>query len=410
MSEPYLELQTLTWTKDTHGLFDYESSTLIKNTFKIKAPDSVYRHNSDCYLTSKEIKPNSFPIIKIDQKKGDYTASLISEDPETSMWLVVKTIQSRHGNALRLREGDQIKLGRVQLKVQKISINTQPSTFGLPPTYFLQSIPEDFDIKEDVVGDLNKENCPCRICLSETETQIDPLICPCNCSGTMKYVHVNCLKEWIKSKVSSRVNEKGMTVYIKDLSCELCSYQLPTFVNYKGKNISLVNISFPTKSFIVLEEYKPENFQINGLHVISLDEGQAGMVGRGHDSDIKISDISVSRRHCQVKFVGSEFYLEDTKSKFGTLSKLNGQLLLRNNAEVTVQISRTVLHFTFKQPWSFKKVCCCFGNSKVSNEPTSYYTQPDVFQSFQDPISNWATMNGISRPSPLNAELNNENE
>lgn len=394
MSRSYLELTTLTWPKDTHGLFDYEASSLIKNTFKIKGPESVYRHKSDCYLISQEIKPNSNPIIKIDQKQGEFTASLLSEDPDASMWLVVKNIRSRNGNALRLREGDWIKLGRVQFKVQKISISTQGTIIGVVPQYFLQSVPDDLDIKEDLVDDNNKENATCRICLCETETESDPLISPCKCAGTMKYIHANCLKEWIKSKVSSRITGKGMTVYIKDLCCELCEFQLPTFVNYKDTNISLINISFPTKSFIVLEEYSPENFQVNGLHIISLDENEAGILGRGHESDIKIPDISVSRRHCQIKLLGSDFYLEDSKSKFGTLGKLNTQVLLRNNTELTVQINRTVLNFKYKEPWSLKKLCCCLKPAKVTNEPTSYYTQPDVQQSFLEPLSNRVTMNG----------------
>ena len=407
MSGSYLELKTLTWPRDTHGLFDYEASSLIKNTFKIRGPESLYRHENQCYLISEDVKSNSDPVLKIDQKKGEFTASLIPEDPNNAMWLVVKNIRSRRGNALRLREGDWIKLGRVQFKVQKISISTQSTVIGVAPQYFLQSVSDDLDVKEDLVDEAGKENATCRICLSETETQIDPFISPCKCSGTMKYIHADCLKEWIKSKVSSRVTDKGMTVYIKDLCCELCGCQLPTFVNYKEKNISLINITFPAKSFIVLEEYRPDNFQVNGLHIISLDENQAGVIGRGHESDIKISDISVSRHHCQIKLLGSDFYLEDTKSKFGTLGKLNSQVLLRSNTELTVQINRTVLSFKYKHPWTFKRLCCCPSSGQVSNEPTSYFTQPDVQQSFQEPLSNRVTMNGGIRPvNPELSELN----
>ena len=38
----------------------------------------------------------------------------------------------------------------------------------------------------------------CRICF-EIDSVDNPLISPCLCSGTSKYVHVNCLKQWINT-------------------------------------------------------------------------------------------------------------------------------------------------------------------------------------------------------------------
>tara|TARA_B110000503_G_scaffold50444_1_gene81694 strand:- start:223 stop:393 length:171 start_codon:yes stop_codon:yes gene_type:complete len=41
--------------------------------------------------------------------------------------------------------------------------------------------------------------------------------------------------------------------------------------------------------------------------------------GRGHASDIRISDISVSRLHAYIKFEDGKYILTDNNSKFGTL-------------------------------------------------------------------------------------------
>ncbi len=41
--------------------------------------------------------------------------------------------------------------------------------------------------------------------------------------------------------------------------------------------------------------------------------------GRGHECEIRITDISVSRNHANIKYVNGSFYLFDNKSKFGTL-------------------------------------------------------------------------------------------
>ena len=51
----------------------------------------------------------------------------------------------------------------------------------------------------------------CRICFEEeVSPESGRLIHPCACSGTLAYIHENCLKEWILSKES------------KPFQCELC--------------------------------------------------------------------------------------------------------------------------------------------------------------------------------------------
>ena len=34
----------------------------------------------------------------------------------------------------------------------------------------------------------------CRICLDDAETDDNPFITPCKCSGSMKFIHLECLK------------------------------------------------------------------------------------------------------------------------------------------------------------------------------------------------------------------------
>jgi hypothetical protein len=37
----------------------------------------------------------------------------------------------------------------------------------------------------------------CRFCLEEAETPTNPLIEPCNCNGTARFIHTICLNRWI---------------------------------------------------------------------------------------------------------------------------------------------------------------------------------------------------------------------
>lgn len=49
----------------------------------------------------------------------------------------------------------------------------------------------------------------CRICHCESDT-LNPLLTPCYCSGSLKYVHQQCLQQWL---TASETN-----------SCELCKF------------------------------------------------------------------------------------------------------------------------------------------------------------------------------------------
>ena len=40
------------------------------------------------------------------------------------------------------------------------------------------------------------ESPACRICLAEEEETSNPLISPCKCAGSMRFIHHLCLKTW----------------------------------------------------------------------------------------------------------------------------------------------------------------------------------------------------------------------
>ena len=55
-------------------------------------------------------------------------------------------------------------------------------------------------------------------------------------------------------------------------------------------------------------------------------------VGRGHDSEVRITDISVSRFHALIKkTVRGDYILEDNYSKFGTLVLVRRPLILEKS-------------------------------------------------------------------------------
>jgi E3 ubiquitin-protein ligase DOA10 len=51
----------------------------------------------------------------------------------------------------------------------------------------------------------------CRICWGSEEDDdgkdFNPLISPCNCTGTVQAIHLKCLKEWLETKRTMKVHK-----------------------------------------------------------------------------------------------------------------------------------------------------------------------------------------------------------
>ena len=82
----------------------------------------------------------------------------------------------------------------------------------------------------------------------------NPLIHPCKCDGTMKFIHIECLREWLNSKRSYKENYAVKTYCWKALECELCKLRFPDRIcSETGKYIDLISFDKPNTEYLVLE-------------------------------------------------------------------------------------------------------------------------------------------------------------
>ena len=81
-------------------------------------------------------------------------------------------------------------------------------------------------------------------------------------------------------------------------------------------------------------------------------------MGRGHESEVRVNDISVSRCHALMKYQNGTddrkgrggFCMEDNLSKFGTLILAKKKTIdLEPDMTKAVQIGRSVISFTVKE-------------------------------------------------------------
>ena len=87
------------------------------------------------------------------------------------------------------------------------------------------------------------------------------------------------------------------------LRCELCSTSYEDLLIKDGDStIDLLGIDLPTDShYIFLESVNTEEILkkefIKVVHIIDFNEKKELTLGRGHDCEVRITDISISRHH-----------------------------------------------------------------------------------------------------------------
>lgn len=164
------------------------------------------------------------------------------------------------------------------------------------------------------------ETPQCRFCWSSETAEGNPLISSCKCAGSVGFIHYQCLKLWLESKKTLKSGENYTSIFWKSFECEICKKAYPLMIKSNGANLNLVDYDRPKSNYLVLESLNQEKNTSRIVHLIRPNEAKDTFkMGRGHESDLRINDISVSRLHAMVKFKDGKFLLEDNLSKFGTL-------------------------------------------------------------------------------------------
>lgn len=139
----------------------------------------------------------------------------------------------------------------------------------------------------------------------------------------MKYIHLNWLENWLNSKRTTREGEYFYSIIWQTISCELWKQDFKDSVYYKDKTISLLHYRKPEAGhYVVLQALNTEVLfeeRVKLFHVFDFKKLKSLIVGRGHTAHAKISDISISRVHAQLKIINNEIWIKDENSKFGCL-------------------------------------------------------------------------------------------
>ena len=87
-----------------------------------------------------------------------------------------------------------LKLGRFIFDVRQMVASADDGTQPI-----LRLDYNDSSCLADTAEDAASHPKVCRICLLEGPGEGDPLVAPCSCTGSIAYVHLGCLREWIRN-------------------------------------------------------------------------------------------------------------------------------------------------------------------------------------------------------------------
>lgn len=336
-----VQVVSSTWARDSHDLFDFEAHHLHTQTFQVDHGVVFVRNGTEVQMNdARQQLPSGAgePLVRLVQRDGAFWADRASPTNNSKkLWLVVRDLAAC---GHRLAEGDVMKLGRFKFRVRQL---VPSACGGQQPELRLDESGVVYANDKDGHPGVDLNATTCRICLLEGPGEDDPLITPCNCKGTIEFVHLGCLRHWIRGRLNLS-DTAGGSYFYRPLACELCKTVYPTYIHSGTERQPLVEVPWTQPPFIVLENMVRDSQQhaTRGLHVISLAE-KVLKLGRGHESDVRIADVSISRCHATIRFNRGHFVLEDNNSKFGTLVAMKKPRLLEPGMSLSIQMGRTVL-------------------------------------------------------------------
>ena len=353
-----------------------------KNKYRIKEGDILkigreWLFIKDIYITKRTKK-----LLKIKCKeKNKGNNKLFSYHSQTNKELNI----NEDFNVMEFNDTDEDKDEEIKGEKNKFVTENEESKKHLK--HIIVKDKESSEKNSNHYNDNNKNKRVkiCRICyLEEYDKHNNPLIKPCKCSGSMKYIHYECLLHWIKTKISvessSYSSNELLSVYtLSPLECELCKTKLPNYLRHKKEIYSLLNldkkfneeINLNKKgekiskkrrenkdSYIIFDSISPQRIESRFRFFVKFNENNILKIGRGLDMQLVLNDISVSRNHCQLKIEDDgSIVLEDNNSKFGSLVLIQKEIEILKGNCLNIQVGTNYFTFTLKKKTGFFSCC-----------------------------------------------------
>ncbi|NXL62260.1 MARH7 ligase, partial [Chordeiles acutipennis] len=247
-----------------------------------------YRADSESRSTgswlSSSLRNRCTPLFSRRRREGRDESARISTSDTTA----------RSQYAFRRRESVPPALGSSLSDNLMITVDIIPSGWNqsdgqesgkckIPPSRDperLQKIKESLLLEdsEDEEGDL------CRICQMSSTSSDNLLIEPCKCTGSLQYVHQECMKKWLQSKINSGSSLEAVT------TCELCKEKL---------QLNLEDFDIHELYRAHANEQADYEFISSGLYLVVLlhlcEQRFSDMLGTASEASTRVRFINLAR-------------------------------------------------------------------------------------------------------------------
>jgi hypothetical protein len=167
------------------------------------------------------------PLLRIEETAGHFFVNNLQQEADREpLCLIVPRKESGY----RLQEGDRVRLGKATIEVLRISWKPSKTKnhyeqIAEPRISERQSIFACSFYSEQAKASMVESNPACRFCYGKTIDHQNPFLAVCDCAGSAKYIHEECLIEWIKKR--SGIDHEQLQVgvyyaYAKAFTCEVC--------------------------------------------------------------------------------------------------------------------------------------------------------------------------------------------
>ena len=379
------KINCVTWAKDAHALFDYESEEISKDIYTLGKGGKIFldgekgttkyepdNQEEGFFLTSGHTSSSEGCLINFFNEYGahtvvtkkikdeyEYNKQNITEVQSMLYYVVaqkeLKGIKREYKTEYYYKPklNDIIRFGRVQFIVRSMKDKSTENNKDESDNNKSIFLPND---NSNLKKNLGNKILVCEFCdKKEIDNINNPIIKVCPCKKC-PLLHLNCFKnDYIKKDKMFYYSNKDYNsgtlkiVSLINYLCPYCNEPYNPIIKINSKFYNTLPYSFDKNNYhIILESI---NFVKDGVYCIMIiiftfpNKKEEFFLGRGHEASFKISDISISRVHAKIYLKEDNIVIDDLGSKFGTL------LLVRNNVDVNemlekkmkIQIGRNVV-------------------------------------------------------------------
>ena len=231
---------------------------------------------------------------------------------QTGFWVHIGEMDDLGSGGAVIEKGDMFALGKKIFFIRSLNLSTGE-----------EDIYDMIDESKGVNGEDNLENVSlkiCRICqVGESDPVKNPLLTPCDCTGSMQFIHLSCLRMTFEDNKFMRQKSLFTISYdLKALFCEICLAPIPETMEFEGKLYSVIDESKINPPYVLFEVSNSDRTKLNSIHCLKLNFNSNITIGSSQISDIMIDDSNVSSMHAKFMIKSNGFFISDNSSRFGT--------------------------------------------------------------------------------------------